>query len=258
MESPNKKPPVGILRFAYTLFQFLFSKINKLVDAIIFSKKGSVMVSLLVSIVICIGANYEQIGMQLFNDSSTSTQIQDVQVETLYDSSKYQISGIPSTVTVQLSGDATQIQVFRRQGNMTVIADLQKLSEGTNVVDLKVQNLPTGVKAEITPSTVTVNISRKTSKEFALSSDLIVSSNRKESDYNTPVLSISDVQITGTSDQINSIRRVKAIIDGSNEQGSFETEASIVAYDAQGNTVDVNIEPNVTHVSVQLKNSDDE
>ncbi len=257
MENPNNKPPVGILRFAYSLFQFLFSKINKLVDAIIFSKKGSIMVSLIVSIIICIGANYEQIGMQLFNDSSTSTQIQDVQVETLYDSSKYQVSGIPSTVTVQLSGDNTQIQVFRRQGNITVIADLQKLSEGTNVVDLKVQNLPSGVKAEITPSSVTVNISKKVSKVFSLSSDLIVSSNRKETDYNTPVLSISQVQITGTADQIDSIRRVKAIVDGSNEEGSFETEASIVAYDAQGNTVDVIIEPSATHVSVQLKSSDE-
>ncbi len=257
MENPKNKPPVGILRLAYSLFQFLFSKINKLVDAIIFSKKGSVMVSLLVSIIICLGANYEQIGMQLFHDSSTSTQIQDVQVETLYDSSKYQVSGIPSTVTVQLSGDTTQIQVFRRQGNITVIADLQKLSEGTNVVDLKVQNLPSGVKAEITPSSVTVNISKKVSKEFSLSSDLIVSSNRKETDYNTPVLSISQVQITGTVDQIDSIRRVKAIVDGSNEEGSFETEASIVAYDAQGNTVDVIIEPSATHVSVQLKNSDE-
>lgn len=257
MGNPNKKPPVLIIRKLYEFIQFLFSKLNKLVDMIIFSKTGSVMVSLIVAVIIAIGANYEQIGLQ-FNASSRTTEIQDVQVETLYDSSKYVISGIPSTVSVQLNGNATDIELFRRQGDITVEADLQKSSVGQNIVDLKVKNLPSNLKAEISPSSVTATISKKTTKKFTVSSELLLSSDRKESDYDSPILSVSEVRATGTEEQIDSIVRVKAIIDGTNQSGSFESDATLVAYDAQGNTVDVDLSPTGTHASVTLKNNDSE
>lgn len=256
MEQPNKKP-MGFLNFGYHLLQFLFSKLNKIFDMIVFSKAGSIVVSLIASIIICLGANYEQIGMQLFNDSSTTAQVQEVPVETLYDSSKYEVSGIPSTVTVHLSGSAADIQLFRHQGDVTVVADLQKLEEGSNIVDLSVKNLPSRIKAVIDPATVTATLSKRITQNFDVVSELLVSSNRKESDYDTPTLSATSVKITGTQEQIDSIRTVKAVIDGSNQDGDIDTDATIVAYDAQGASVDVEIQPSTIHATVSLKNTNE-
>lgn len=256
MEKPDKKPSVGILRLGYDLLQFLFSKLNKLVDTIVFSKKGSIMISLIASIIICLGANYNQIGIRLFNDSTVDAQIQDVRVETIYDSSKYEVSGVPSTVTVHVSGKAADIQLFRSQGDITVVADLQKYGEGSVVVDLTVKNLPSNLKAEVNPATVTATIDKKVTKTFTLASELIVSSDHKETDYETPTLDASEVSIMGTQDQIDSIRKVKAVIDGSSEEGNFETNATINAYDAQGERVDVVIEPSQVKATVRLKNSE--
>ena len=71
-----------------------------------------------------------------------------------------------------------------------------------------------------------------------------------------PILDVSEVSIMGTQDQIDSIRKVKAVIDGSSEEGNFETNATINAYDAQGERVDVVIEPSQVKATVRLKNSE--
>lgn len=255
MEQPNKKGPSLWLDGLGNLGRFIFQKLSKLVDRVLFNKKGSIIISLLVAIMICVGVNYDDINVKLLNDSATTVELTNVSVEVLADTDKYEVSGVPSSVNVTLTGDAASIQAFRSKGNIQAVADLKKYSEGENVVTLTVKNLPNKVDAVIDPSTIDVTLSKKVTKSFTIQSELLVGSGQKVTDFETPVLDTEIVKITASQNQINSIRVVKALIDCTGQISDFETSATIVAYDAKGNKVNVEISPETVHASVQMAKS---
>lgn len=76
---------------------------------------------------ICVVINYEDISLKLFNDTRTTVDLRNVAVEVLADTDKYDVAGVPSTVDVSLTGDATSIQVFRSKGSVQVVADLKNI-----------------------------------------------------------------------------------------------------------------------------------
>ena len=112
-------------------------------------------------------------------------------------------------------------------------------------------NLPSELDAKIEPATVTAHLAERVSKRFSVSAELYASNSSK---WNTPTLDTNSVTISGTEEQIDTIRSVKAIIDASNQTGDFETNATLVAYDSKGETVDVQIEPSTVKAEVSLKN----
>ena len=58
METPNKKGPSVWIKELHGLVTLIFQKVSKLVDRILFDKKGSVIISLVLSIMICVVINY--------------------------------------------------------------------------------------------------------------------------------------------------------------------------------------------------------
>lgn len=258
MESPNKNHPSFWFSQLQKLGSLFFQKVSKLVDRILFDKKGSVIISLILSIMICVVINYEDISLKLFNDTRTTVDLRNVPVEVLSDTTKYEISGVPSTVDVSLTGDATSIQVFRSKGSVQVVADLKKYTEGENIINLKVKNLPEKIEAVVDPATIDVTISKKVTKTFTIQPELLVGSGQKVSDFDTPTLDTATVKVTASQNQLNSIRIVKALIDCTGQVQDFETNATLAAYDAKGNKVNVVLSPDTVHASVKLaKNTQD-
>ena len=171
METPNKKGPSVWIKELHGLVTLIFQKVSKLVDRILFDKKGSVIISLVLSIMICVVINYEDISLKLFNDTRTTVDLRNVAVEVLADTDKYDVSGVPSTVDVSLTGDATSIQVFRSKSSVQVVADLKRYSEGENIINLKVKNLPEKIEAVIDPATIDVTLSKKVTKSFTIQTE---------------------------------------------------------------------------------------
>ena len=239
MESPNKKSPSVWFNELRGLLTLIFQKVSKLVDRILFDKKGSVIISLVLSIMICVVINYEDISLKLFNDTRTTVDLRNV-------------AGVPSTVDVSLTGDATSIQVFRSKGSVQVVADLKKYSEGENIINLKVKNLPEKIEAVVDPATIDVTLSKKVTKSFTIQPELLVGSNQKVTDFETPTLDVMTVKITASQNQLNSIRIVKALIDCTGQIQDFEANAALAAYDAKGNRVNVTLSPETVHASVKL------
>lgn len=258
MGKRNHNSSNGFFWWVWTILRFIFEKLSKLFDRILFHKTGSLIVSLLASICICVAIDYQDIQLNILHDQNTSVALNNIEVKTLIDDDTYEVTGIPETVTVTLQGNSTDIQVYRKQGNIQVVADLRNYSQGENIIDLKVDNLPSQLEATVDPSTVTVDIEKKITKTFKISSELLLSDNQKSSDFETPELSKSSVKITGSQKQIDSIRSVKAIVDASDKSSYFETEAKLVAYDAQGSTVDVSIQPQTVHATVNVKEKSSE
>ena len=156
------------------------------------------------------------------------------------------------TVDVSLTGDATSIQVFRSKGSVQVVADLKKYSEGENIINLKVKNLPEKIEAVVDPATIDVTLSKKVTKSFTIQPELLVGSNQKVTDFETPTLDVMTVKITASQNQLNSIRIVKALIDCTGQIQDFEANAALAAYDAKGNRVNVTLSPETVHASVKL------
>ena len=252
MESPNKKSPSVWFNELRGLLTLIFQKVSKLVDRVLFDKKGSVIISLVLSIMICVVINYEDISLKLFNDTRTTVDLRNVAVEVLADTDKYDVAGVPSTVDVSLTGDATSIQVFRSKGSVQVVADLKKYSEGENIINLKVKNLPEKIEAVVDPATIDVTLSKKVTKSFTIQPELLVGSNQKVTDFETPTLDVMTVKITASQNQLNSIRIVKALIDCTGQIQDFEANAALAAYDAKGNRVNVTLSPETVHASVKL------
>ncbi|MBB5183773.1 CdaR family protein [Catenisphaera adipataccumulans] len=256
MARPDDHSSAGSLQKLQEFLRFLFDKLSKLFDRIIFSKSGSIIVSLVAAIGICAAVNYQDINMRLTKSSQTSVELSNVPVETLYDSDEYEVSGVPDVVTVTLTGNATDIDVFRKQNDVKVTADLRSYGVGQTEVELSVENLPNDIDASISPSSVTADIQKKVTKQFTVTAELLLSSGQKSSDFESPKLKRSTVKVTGSTDQINSIRTVKALVDATGQTGSFETDAKLVAYDSDGNTVNVDFSPKTIHVTVSAKSDE--
>lgn len=246
------KPQNGFLAFLFDVFGHLFKRFSKLFGRIIFDGKGSVIVSFLMAVFICVAIDYDTISIRLFNDTSTTVTISDVVVNALYDEDIYEVTGVPSTVDLTITGQTADIQVYRQQGTMSVTADLRKYSEGQNIIDLSVDGLPQSLTAKINPNSITVQIDKKYTKRFTVTPELLVGNGQKVTDFQTPILETTMVEITGSHAKLESIRVVKALIDTTGQIQDFNANATIVAYDANGRVLDVEIEPATVEATVQL------
>lgn len=232
----------------------LFSRLSKLFDKIIYHKKSSIIVSLLVSIGICVGVNFDDIQYTFFNKDQTTLNVPGVAVEVKADTETYEISGVPSTVDLTLTGDPADIQSFRNQTNQAVvIADLRTFAEGDNVVTLQATNIPNQIDTIINPATVEVEVQKKRTQSFPVDAELLIGIGQKKSDFDEVTPAQSMVQVKATQDKLESIRKVEAIVDTTGKNSDFTINAPLVAYDASGDKLDVEINPSSVEVSVKLK-----
>lgn len=247
----NKNP---LIEKAMHLITSFFHRFNKVFDRIVFTRVGSIVISLLASLVICIVTDYEDLRIELFNDTTTVVNLGEVSIETQIDESKYQVTGVPSNVEVTLSGEAADVQIYRQQhANLKIDLDLRQYPAGTYTLDLELEDLPANISASITPASVNCTITEKEVRSYSISPELLVGQGQTASDFDTPTLDVNSVKITATQDVLNSIRFVRAIVDVSSFTNgeSTQIQANIVAYDGDGNRLQVEIEPKTVNATVK-------
>ncbi|MBP3853722.1 MAG: hypothetical protein J6D18_04045, partial [Erysipelotrichaceae bacterium] len=236
----NEDKPIGFLRVLLNASVFVFEKFSKLLDSVLYNRNRALAASLLAAVLITGSVNYQEIRTRFFNEHQASIDVPNVPVETLVDSDRYEVKGVPGQVDVTLTGDPNEIREYRNKDNMRVVVDLrQRNSEGDVDVDLEVANLPDTLRASVNPQTITVTLAAKVTRDFSITTELMVSGNQKASDFEVSSFKDTTVRVTGSESKIDSIRSVKAVIDASGQTSNFETNATLVAYDATGNTVDV-------------------
>ena len=102
--------------------------------------------------------------------SNTFTKtVESVPVDIKYDSDKYFISGYSYDAEVYLTA-TTQLALTTETTSDTrhfkLVADLSNFGPGTSHVPIQVKNLPDGMSAQVSPSTLTATIGKKASKTF--------------------------------------------------------------------------------------------
>ena len=202
------------------------------------------LISLLIAILLFLSVNEKIKNFSVIGntDNNTTVWVTDVKVEAEYDRDKQYVLGIPNNVSVKLSGTPSKVQ---------------KESVAKNFkVKLDVEGLEKGIEGTAEPSTITVSIREKTTKEFVVTPTL--KKERLTMGYEVEKLKVNDehVKISGDLETINSIREVRAESDNKTKiNKNTKEEAKLVAYDSNYNKIeDIHIEPSSTVMTIEVKN----
>lgn len=234
----------------------IFHFFSTLLDKILFNRKHSRIIALVLAVLLYAVVNYNDMAKIYTTSLQSSKQVTDVAVTARYNEDTFELSGLPSTADITITGDATSVTNAASSTSGTIVADLEGLTEGQHEVKLTAEGYSSGVNVVIDPSTAVITLKKKTTKKFDISYDFI-NTNKMDDIYSlgTPQFDSTKVNVRASSDTLDSISFVKALIDVSGQTSDFETDAKLVAYDADGNTVKADIVPETVHVSVPVTSS---
>lgn len=223
------------------------------IDRILFNPKSGKVVSLLLAVILYVAINFN-IGEVIFETPITSgVTIDNIPVTVISNKEVYEISGIPEQVTAYVIGDLSDITLIRTQKAYSVVADLSGLLEGTHEVTLTPKDFSSRVEVALSDSTAVVTIKKKISQHFNLEYDYI-NTDKMNQEYvlSEPTFGDTEIIIRASQDTLDNIGIVKALIDASGVSADFTQEAPIVAYDQDGNKMDVDIMPATVNVAVAV------
>jgi len=199
-------------------------------------------------------------------DSSSSTMIdssaevlRNQLVEATYNKEAYVIEGIPETADVTLIGRTVDLYLAKQLSSGKVTLDLSSLKEGTHKVDLEYDGAINSVGYNLNPSSITVNVYPKVSVTKTITVDVI---NKDKLDSRLSVQSVTidkeEVIIKGAEHNLEKVATVKALVDVDNivdPTAGVNTvdDVKLVAYDKEGNVVDVEMVPDKVVATVNIE-----
>ena len=233
-----------------TAFRF-FRWVSSLIDRIFFSKRYLGFFALLVACLMFFVVNYDE--NSFASTLSSSKTISNVSVTTRYNSETFEVSGVPASCDVVITGDAANVNNASTRSGYCLI-NLEGYTEGTHLVSISAVGYGDNVSTVVSPNETQVTLKKKTTMQFDLSYDYI-NQNQLDSRYilGEPTFpSGSKINIRASQDTLNSIALVKALIDVSGQTTDFTVDAPLVAYDRYGNVVNAEIVPNTVSAQVTL------
>lgn len=236
--------------FERSILKF-FHFISGLIDRVLFGQKFAFVSSLLLAVVLVFALNLTD--TRLLSQYKSVETIAAFKVSVNANTEVYEVTGIPETVSIQIIGDLPDLQMNQSTNDMSVVADLSALSEGTYQIPLRAVNHSPRLQVKIDPSTVMVSIARKVSKQFFIGWEFI---NLEKADaiydFANPILASNQTIVRAAQSTLDSIASVKALIDVTGMSSSFIQDAKLVAYDQQGNRIIVDIIPQTVAVEVTV------
>ncbi|WP_059171538.1 YbbR-like domain-containing protein [Bacillus sp. FJAT-27445] len=186
-------------------------------------------------------------------DETTET-IKDVPVNAYYDTKNLIVTGIPETVNMKITGPKSHVQNAKTLRNFEVYVDLEGAQVGNQSVKLKVRELSDKLDAVLSPSTVTISVQERITKEFSVEPEYNTSMVKEGFAASPPKVSPDKVKITGARDIIDSITYVKATVDLKRPLEQTTTrDAKIRVFDKELNKLSVIVEPDSVEVTIPLK-----
>lgn len=186
----------------------------------------------------------------------TSATLADIPVKAYYDTENLVVSGIPDTVEVTIEGPMPNVQSAKVLKDFEVFVDLTNVKIGNQKVKFEVRDLSDKLKATIKPSSITVSIQEKVTKEFKVEAEFNNSLVEEGYTAGQPVVEPNKVKITGARDVIDRITYVKATIEGKETfNESITREAQVQVLDKELNKLNVVVEPETVEVTIPIKNT---
>ena len=225
---------------------------SALLDRILFSKKYSKVVALLLALLIYVSFNVPE--DTIFESIQNAEELGEYPIHAIVSDQAYEVSNLPTSVQVRVIGDLSNIKNMKQSKNFRVVANLTDLTEGTHEVKFKAESAPSSVDVVLEPSNAIVTIKKKSIRSFTLGYDFINRNNMDSIyDLGEPQLEQGEVHVRASNDTLDQIAYVKALIDIKNSYtADFTTQATIAAYDDKGNKMDVDIIPSSMNATVTV------
>ena len=254
-------------------------KVGQPLDLIAKSKKGIIIISLIMAIAICY---YIQNKSNSILETNAKV-IYNQPVIANYNEEEYVVEGIPETVDITMIGSKANLYLAQQLPTQTVVVDLSDLGVGSYDVNLKYKQAITSVQYKLDPSTVRVTISPKKSRTIAVSEEVmnltdldselsiksiqlykLKTSNEETNSTKEKAedrITINEVIVKGREETINKVASVKALVDvnkltdpqvGENLLRG-NNEVPIVAYDSDGKKLDVELVPSTVRAVVNIE-----
>lgn len=217
-------------------------------DRIVFNPKYARIVAFSIAILVYLTFSAERVDTVVQAKS-----LSNVTVNAIYNREMYEVVGIEDTVEVDIIGDYSDIIVVEPE-EITAELDLRTLGEGTHQVDYVPVGVSSRVKATVVPASARVTIRIKETKTMALSYEFI-NQDKLGDQYvlGDVTLDTRDVTISASKETLNDIAFVKALIDVGGKTMTFEQEATIVAYNQQGERLqNADVIPRVVNAKVDV------
>ncbi|MBQ6547113.1 MAG: hypothetical protein IJL74_03865 [Bacilli bacterium] len=179
-------------------------------------------------------------------------------VKALYNEEAYVIEGLPKTVDITLIGRRSALYLAKQSAKKEVTIDLRNLKPGSHTVPIKYTGPISNVEYKLNPSTSTVMVYEKMSVSKKVSKE-ILNEDKMDSKYAISNITFSrdEVYIKGAEYKLDEIAIVKALVDVSkitNPTVGTATlkEIPLVAYDEDGQKLDLEIVPKTLDASIEI------
>ena len=245
-----------LMKFFMKITDF-FKNNTKGLEKYLTSKKALLVISLLIAFLAFYKLDKESSIMM----NNYAERIYGEPVTAIYNEEAYVIDGIPKTADVVLIGSKSNIFLAKQYPTKGISVDLRELSVGTHRVPLKYSQSFSFVDYKIDPSYVTVVIHNKISGKREVNYEIL----HREAldsklDISVVTLNKTEVTVKGNEDTLSKVGYVKALVDLSNLVSPKAGETTLkncklVAYDDNGNVVDVEIIPETVDAELTLTSS---
>ncbi len=179
-------------------------------------------------------------------------------VKAIYNEEAYVVEGLPDTVDITLIGRKWDVYLAKQYPSDEVTVDLTGLSPGTHQVTLKYKESVSSVDYQLDNSNITVTIYEKMSENRELTSDIIHKDHLDTKlNIDSVTLNRGNVIIKGAAYKLKEVAAVKALVDVDKitrpTVGSTTlSDIPLIAYDATGNVVDVEIVPSTVEAVIKI------
>ena len=175
-----------------------------------------------------------------------------------YNEALYVVEGVPEEVDVTLVGRKMDVYLAKQYPLNGVTLDLTGYTPGNYSVGFKYEQAVSSVEYKVDPSSVNIRIYDKISITNEVSSDVIHKDDLDSKlNIDSIVLDRDDVIVKGASHRLEKVASVKAIVDidkmSNIKEGTMTlSEIPLIAYDDEGNKLDVEIVPSTINATIKI------
>ena len=223
-------------------------------EKFLINRQSLVVISLIFALITFYAIDQKHIS--LIDNSAEVLYGQKVNVN--YNEELYVVEGVPENVDVTLVGRKMDVYLAKQYPLNGVTLDLTGYTPGSYSVGFKYEQAVSSVQYKVDPSSVNIRIYDKNSVNKEVSTDIIHKDNL-DSKLNIDgiVLDRDNVIVKGASHRLEAVASVKAIIDidkmSNIKVGTVPLyEVPLIAYDSEGNKLDVEIVPSVVNASIKI------
>lgn len=186
--------------------------------------------------------------------ASTTETILEVPIVVEIDQDNYYVTGFPETVSVEISGPSSIVLNAKTTKNFDVVAtDLDSLGIGTHTIELIAEGLSPQLDYQILPEEVTITIEEKKVETYSVDVEFDESFIGDEFEPGTPTVNYETVELTGTASIIDQVADVKVVVnEEENVTEDIIQTLPVIVTDAEGNELDVNVNPSEVTVTIPV------